>query len=142
MPLKGKDLGVRLVELRHAGRIGLPRLAEIFVDANRKLAGSSDVNSAFDRPYGSQHYPGGASSGMVMGPWTALRNTVQTILGNTANNVEAAGAVLCEIADTYEEQDTAAGEELRRLWNERAIDATDPEGDQPPDRLPEPVFPQ
>lgn len=142
MPLEGKELAARLVDLRHAGRIGLPRVAEVFVDANRKVAASSSADDGFGRSYGGQGPYGGPSSGTVRGPWTTLRDTVQTILGNTANNVAAAGKVLREIADSYECHDTEAGEELRRLWNDRDIDNTDPEGDTPPGYLPEPIFPE
>jgi hypothetical protein len=138
MPLNGADLGVELEGLRHAGRIGLPRIAEIFLDANHRLAGTDDIDGAFRRSYGGQ-YVGGPSSGAVAGPWTALRDTVQTILGNTATNVVMAGQILCHIADTYETCDTEAGDALRREWAK--VD-TDLFVNQPPAELPEPIMPE
>ncbi|HEY8472441.1 MAG TPA: hypothetical protein VIL37_07365 [Natronosporangium sp.] len=132
---------MRLVELRHAGLIGLPRLAEVFIDANRRLAASSSADDGFRRSYGGSGPHGGPSSGMVYGPWTTLRDTVQTVLGNTANNVITAGQVLNEIAEAYACRDAEAAAELQRLWENRDIDETDP-GDVPPGSLPEPIFPE
>jgi hypothetical protein len=139
MPLEGEDLGVKLVDLWHAGRIGLPRTAEAYVEANRMLAGTGDSDDAFDRSYGG--YQGGVSSGQVYGPWTQLRNTIQTILGNTANNVEQAGVVLVHIADSYAQTDTEAAERLSQEWDNRAVDPTDPRDKPLETGLPDPVFP-
>jgi hypothetical protein len=136
MPLEGEDLGVELVELRHAGRVGLPRIAEVYVDANHRLAETADVDAAFKRTYGG--FEGGPSYGTVAGPWTALRNLSQTVLGNTASNVMEAGEVLRHVADTYETCDTEAGEKLRSEWAELDQDAF---VNQPPGDLPEPSLP-
>jgi hypothetical protein len=141
MPLEGEALGVELVALWHAGRIGLPRIAEAYVEANRTLAGTASGDGAFSRGYGGEYYTGGASSGQVYGPWTQLRNTIQTILGNTANNVEQAGVVLVQIADAYAQTDAAAADRLRREWDNRAVDPTDPRDKPLETGLPDPVFP-
>lgn len=141
MPLEGEALGVELVDLWHAGRIGLPRIAEAYVEANHTLAGTADHDDAFSRGYGGEYYAGGASSGKVSGPWTQLRNTIQTILGNTANNVEQAGVTLVHVADCYAQTDTEAGDRLRREWDERAIDPNDPKDKPPETGLPDPVLP-
>lgn len=141
MPLAGEALGVELVALWHAGRVGLPRIAEAYIQANRMLAGTASGDGAFSRGYGGEHYPGGASSGQVYGPWTQLRDTIQTILGNTANNVELAGAVLVHIADSYAETDAAAAARLRQEWDNRAVDPTDPRDKPLETGLPDPVFP-
>jgi hypothetical protein len=141
MPLEGEYLGVELADLWHAGKIGMPRIAEAYVEANRTLAATSNNEGAFSRGYGGESYTGGASSGKVMGPWTQHRNTIQTILGNTANNVMEAGTVLVHIADAYASTDGAAATRLQQEWNNRAVDPTDPR-DRPLDgNLPEPVFP-
>jgi hypothetical protein len=141
MPLEGEMLGVELADLWHAGKIGMPRIAEAYVEANRTLAGTANHEGAFSRSYGGPSYSGGASSGKVMGPWTQQRNTIQTILGNTANNVMEAGAVLVHIADSYAQTDGAAATRLQREWDNRAVDPTDPR-DRPLDGdLPDPVFP-
>lgn len=138
MPLEGEDLGVELEGLRHAGRIGLPRIAEVFLDANHRLAATNDIDGAFRRGYGGQ-YMGGPSSGVVVGPWTDLRNTVQTTLGKTATNIITAGEVLRHIADTYEQCDTEAGEALRKEWAKLDTGAF---VNQPPDDLPPPIMPE
>lgn len=137
MPLKGEDLGVELVDLRHAGRIGLPRIAEVYLDANHRLAATGDVDGAFSRSYGD--YGAESSYGPLRGPWVALRDTVQTVLGTTAGNVIKAGEILCHIADTYEINDTEAGEKLRSEW--ASYEHDDDFVNQPPGDLPEPIFP-
>lgn len=140
MALEGELLGVELNDLWHAGKIGMPRIAEAYVEANRTLASTSNHEGAFSRGYGGE-YGGGSSSGKVMGPWTQHRNTIQTVLGNTANNVVEAGTVLVHIADSYASNDGAAATRLQQEWNNRVIDPTDPR-DRPLDgNLPAPVFP-
>lgn len=141
MPLEGEDLGVKLVDLWHAGRIGLPRIAEAYVEANRTLAGTADSDDAFSRGYGGEYYTGGASSGQVAGPWSELRNAIQTVLGNTANNVEQAGVVLVHIANAYADTDADAATALRQAWDDREVDPTDPRDKPLETGLPDPVFP-
>jgi hypothetical protein len=139
MPLEGYDLALELVDLRHAGRIGLPRIAEAYIAANHKLGDTGDASNSFERAYGGMY--GGVSTGQVYGPWSSLRNQIQTILGNTANNVEAAGEVLLHIAAAYESTDNEAATALQTLWDDRDVDENDPRDTPLESDLPEPEFP-
>ena len=138
MPLEGEDLGVELVRLNHAGLIGLPRLAEAYLDAHHRLAGTRDTDHAFRRSYRGAVYGYGLSMGRVHGPWTELRDTIQNILGNMAANVWYAGDVIRQIADAYATADTEAGEKLQAEWENRPVDSNDPK-DHPVDLDPMPL---
>lgn len=142
MPLSGPALGVKLADLRKAGLVYLPHMAATYIHVNGKLAETGNAGDALSRP--ALVGPGvqGTGFGDFFGPWMELHNTVQTIMANTANNLEAAGATLVHICDVYSQEDTAAGGAMNTAWSGGALDPNDPVGSKPLEEpLPEPKLP-
>jgi hypothetical protein len=108
MPDRGEELAVDLYGLYTAGKDNLPSAAGEYRKASGFVA--ADLAPVFRRsdllggPYG-RAYPA----------WAALRDEMHKILAETAANLEAVGEALCLAAHQYGVEDTAAGDEFRRL---------------------------
>jgi hypothetical protein len=111
MPDHGKDLGADLYELWLAGTDNLPSVAAEYGRA------ASDV-TATDSAYAVMWRPsrfGGDNYGPVYYSWTALRDELQSILGDTAGNLTLTGEALVLAANQYAKTDSAAAAEMKRL---------------------------
>lgn len=111
MPNSGTDLGADLYDLWKAGKDNLPSVAGEYATAGNAV-GRTDAGqtNAFMRP--TQF---GGAYGPVYGPWTQLRDTLESILLQTKKNLEATGLALCLAASEYAKTDSAAAAEFRRL---------------------------
>ncbi|MGH3389974.1 MAG: hypothetical protein ACRDOO_13980 [Actinomadura sp.] len=101
----------------------------MYATANGKVANTdSGLSAAFLRP----DYFGGGGYGPVYGPWVALRNELQTILADTAKNLELTGEALCLAASEYAKADHAAQTVLNDMKDAK---------DFPPLKIPTPRYP-
>lgn len=107
------NLGTDIYGLWRAGRDGVPRVAAQYAIANRAVAATDDtMDAAFRRP---DHF--GGTYGPVYDSWRALRDEFQTMLGNTAENLELVAEALCLAATEYAKTDEGARakfDELKR----------------------------
>jgi hypothetical protein len=109
---KGTGFGLDLYELWQAGRDRLPTVALQYTEANNAVAHTDDgLAAAFLR---SPHLSGD-SYGPVYPAWKTLRDELQTILHDTAKNLELVGEALCLAANEYAKADSAAEKEFNRL---------------------------
>lgn len=139
MPKSGEEIGADLADLKKVGVISLPRIAEVYVEANKKIGGTSSSDDGLISATGPH---GEAGETSVYPVWMGVRDAFQSILGNTANNVESAGNVVVHIVNSYASNDTAAGNEMDSCWKNRTVDDTDPR-DKPLDKeLDDPTFPK
>lgn len=130
MSKSGQDLEVDLSALRVVATIDLPSLAYTYGELNNVVAGTADYDSASFASPGQEGWVD-----QVCQPWTELRNTLQNILGNTANVLLDTGAVLNHVVDTYAATDSTAGQLLRDAWS-AGPPTLDPAEVAPPYRQP------
>lgn len=116
MPDSGKDLGLDLFELYKAGKQHLPHVASEYTSAGASVSGASSAASCFQR-----HQIFGGTNGPAFQEWNELRDTVQTFLNDTGNNLNETGQALVLAADTYSATDSAARDELERLKRENGL---------------------
>jgi hypothetical protein len=117
MSKEGAELGVELAEMWLCGRSYLPAAAEATAEANAIVAGSASGDGAFSRPGtlpGAMSMPG-TVQGDVFPHWDALRDALQGILAEAAENLYACGDALVRVADIYAATDQAAAAEMRRV---------------------------
>ncbi|HEX6075562.1 MAG TPA: type VII secretion target [Micromonosporaceae bacterium] len=110
MPKTGRDLGADLYELWRAGQHNLPLVAAEYQVAHRCVGNAESVGSAFRRPeqFGGTHGP-------AYPRWEALRGELETILRDTATNLEDVADALRLAASEYARVDSEAARELDRL---------------------------
>jgi hypothetical protein len=108
MPDSGKDLGVDLYDLWRAGRDNLPSVAHQYRVASGFIA--TDLAATFRR---SDRL--GGPYGQAYRAWAALRDDVERILTETADNLDAVAEALCLATQRYAGTDAEAAEEFRRL---------------------------
>jgi hypothetical protein len=116
MAKEGAELGVELAEMWLCGRSYLPAAAEATAKANAIIAGSTIRDGAFARP-GTVAGSGiqGSVQGEVFPYWDALRDALQGILAEAADNLYACGDALVRVADVYAATDDAARDEMNRV---------------------------
>jgi hypothetical protein len=133
-------VAAELYDLWVAGKISMPQVAAVYAQGSRDLHTTRwRETEAFEQPrLEIDLYPPNIEVVQNLGPvypqWSALRNTLQNILANTATSLTDAGAALCMIAQTYADGDTETSTALRSLIDERLAD---PGLDQPPGTIPE-----
>ena len=112
----GKDLGVQLGALTACGGSSMPKVAEAFINANGKLAGTDGDASTFARTGTIPGTPGiqGTVYGQVYPSWNQVRNELQRIMGQSATNLYDTGDALVRIAQQYAATDDVAATELKR----------------------------
>jgi hypothetical protein len=116
MAKEGTELGVELSELWLCGRSYFPSAAAATADANRIVSGTSGDASIFARPGVMPGIPGvGSVTGDVYPVWDEVRDELQRILAEAADNLYAVGDALVRVADTYAATDAAAEAEMERL---------------------------
>ena len=110
----GREFGADLYKLYRAGRKTLPTVARQFAITNGHVADTDrGLAIAFTRP--SQF---GGEKGPAYEAWTELRDAYQTILAETAKNLELVGEALCLTATEYAGADDAASERLHELMKD------------------------
>lgn len=128
-PEPGAGLAVDLYRLWLAGRDNLPSVAREFAVANGHVAETDHgLVAAFWRP---GHF--GGDYGPVLAAWTALRDEIQRILGDTATNLEMVADALCAAATEYAAGDHETAEMFNRL---KIVN-----GDPVPPTIPPPQYP-
>jgi hypothetical protein len=130
MPDSGQDLGADLYQLWRAGRDNMPSVAAVFANANRSV---SDTHNGMEAAFSRSDHFGGGTYGPVYPAFTALRDELQRILGDTAVNIELTGEALCLAATEYAKTDAGAAAELARLRGTN--------GDLPPVNIPQVQYP-
>lgn len=137
----GQDLGADLFELWKAGKVFLPQVAEVYLQANGTVADTSkEDTAAFSRPVPDYRRGGfNDQSGQVYPHWQALRDRFQEILGKTAANLVGQGEALMTIVKMYADAD----EEARRALENAIADRADNPNLAPPheEQLPSPRMP-
>src|SRR5262245_228001 len=119
MGVHGEKLALDLQQLWLVSHSHMPRIAEIFINANRQVAATADDHNAFVR-YGN--IPGtpvmGSYNGQVYPAWDALRDQLQRALAQSAVNVFQAADALDQIANNYAENETGVRHRFQELQNE------------------------
>jgi hypothetical protein len=125
MPLRGEELGVRLANLWLCGRSYLPNIAAQIAQANGAVAGASADAPLFHRraPVPDDLHPllhdrarsltTEPYTGIAYPHWDALRDQLQRVLADSAENMYATADTLIDVANVYAEEDTAAGDRMR-----------------------------
>jgi len=120
--------GTALLTLWKVGRVELPRITKVYVDALAGLDGAKDA--------------GPAGPGEVFALWAKVRGELRRVLVLSARRTEAAGEAVCRAIAEYTGADAdgrnssaVAGRELWRKINDpREVDPEDPEQNPPPVR--------
>ena len=108
MSLKGSQLAADLSQLKLIGVVDLPTLAYIYAEMNNVVADTANDADAFAQP---------SSVSNQVGPiWTAVRDRLQNILGNTATALDDAGRAVLHIVDAYAATDAEAAQALDKIW--------------------------
>lgn len=109
----GRDLGVDLYELWHAGKNLLPVVAEEFSVAHGTLSSGSMSNPAYrGGGIGTEGSYGAGSAIMALG------DVLEGYLARTNNNLYYTGQALVDAANTYEGADSAAIAEFEKRKKE------------------------
>ncbi|WP_027344953.1 hypothetical protein [Hamadaea tsunoensis] len=112
MPDHGDALGADLYKLLIVGQQDLPSIAEIYHEGVGDVdAAGGQAASAMNRPA----YFGGGSGGPVHDSWAALQQTVQSLLKQTASNLDDTGHALVLAVNAYAAADTGARDKLTSL---------------------------
>ncbi|HEY3117810.1 MAG TPA: hypothetical protein VGK54_13785 [Chloroflexota bacterium] len=92
-----------LEKLLRVARIKLPEMAEVYLDANHKIARTGDADTtAF------------TVQSRVLPSWRALRDEFQRVLGQTADNIIDTARVLERVVDHYARTDAEAAAALKK----------------------------
>ncbi|HZN76377.1 MAG TPA: hypothetical protein VFC00_32520 [Micromonosporaceae bacterium] len=133
-------VAAELYDIWVAGKISMPQVAAVYAQGSRDMHNTSwHEDEAFNQPrLDIDLFPPSIEVVQDLGPvypqWSTLRNTLQSILANTATSLTDAGAALCMIAQTYADGDSETSAALRSLIDERLAD---PGLDQPPGTIPD-----
>ena len=107
--MEGWQFAAELSHLRVVGRVDLPALSSTYASMNQAVNSTAvGEAAAFQAPGG-----GTASSQAV---WSALRDDLQNVFGNTATSLLDAGVVIEHIVDAYIATDEAARTSLESAW--------------------------
>jgi len=107
--MEGWQFAAELSHLRVVGRVDLPTLSSTYVSMNQAVNSTAGGEAAaFQAPGG-----GTAASHAV---WSALRDDLQNVFGNTATGLLDAGVVIEHIVDAYLATDGAARTSLESAW--------------------------
>ena len=129
MTAESDNLGTDIYGLWRAGRGSVPSVAAEYATANGFVARTDDtMDAAFRRP---DRF--GGTFGPVYDSWRALRDELQTILGNTADNLELTAEALCLAATEYARSDTDAKAKFDALKRDS--------GDPVPPEVPKSQYP-
>ncbi|MEU8662595.1 hypothetical protein [Actinoplanes philippinensis] len=90
------------------GRMDLPLLGLTYAKVNNVVAETAAAEQA-----AFQDSPGGPPA-RIAGLWRILRDDLQNILAQNAENLHTAAATVVHIAELYEETDTASGKAILR----------------------------
>lgn len=112
--LTGKQFGGALEELRRAGRVNLPELADLYSTAAGKLANTHDgLKSALTREEnlssGSSEYSF-KSHGYMYESWVQLRDILESAFCDSSKNFWSIGETIGWAVDAFAEEDTKAAE--------------------------------
>jgi len=108
----GEALGADLYKLLIVGKQDLPSIAEIYHEGVGDVdAAGGQASAAMSRPA----YFGGGAGGPVQSSWTALQQTVQSLLKETASNLDDTGHALVLAVNAYAATDGAAADRLAAL---------------------------
>jgi hypothetical protein len=136
----GQHLGVILGDLWLCGRYYVPKMADIYIQANGSVAGTDGDSGSFGRT-GYVGNTGFTTSvpGQVYPVWNQVRNEFQRILGQSATNLYDVGDALISVANGYAATDHAAQVELAHQMSEYTTGGQFTLDD--PTRRPKPIDP-
>jgi hypothetical protein len=124
MSKHGADLALSLSKLLAVGRYDLPELAYDYTRLNRQVADAGDLDiAAFGNSSGSM--------ATVYPQWARLRDHFQNILGQTADNLVAAGSAVVQIVRLYEDTDEVAKASIESTWRDGPPSSVAYAGDDP-----------
>jgi len=107
--MEGWQFAAELSQLPIVGRFDLTALSATYAKMNNAVDSTAEGEAAaFQAPGG-----GVAASQAV---WTALRDDLQNVLGNTSTAFLEAGVVIEHIVDAYLATDEAARDSLNAAW--------------------------
>ncbi|MEV6843654.1 hypothetical protein [Actinoplanes sp. NPDC051411] len=111
----GTELGADLGKLWLCGRAYLPKIADAFLAGNARADGTATYDGAFSRT--GTVGPGYEVSvpGPVQPAWTAARDELQRVMGQTATNIYAASDALIRVTDLYATADGSSAELSREI---------------------------
>ena len=112
----GEELVAPLLDLNKVAEVHIPHLAETYLTINKCIdRASEDEGNVFARngPDG-----GWAGMGSIYPEWTQLREEAERAFAECFNNIQKVGHVLRYVVQTYSDEDTAAGREMRKIWQD------------------------
>jgi len=107
--MQGWQFAAELSQLRIIGRVDLPAMSATYAAMNQA------VNSTTNGEASAFQAPGGGTAASH-GVWSALRDDLQNILGNTAMNLLDAGVAVEHVVDAYTATDDEAARSLQTVW--------------------------
>ena len=124
----GVELAGDLAALWRLGSATLPEIGDRWAGANQEMNGHAADTGSFSRST-SVAYPYGGSGntqsvGRVYPHFDALRDALQNVMAESANNMYDAATAIITIMNNYAHEDTVAGDELNKLadGNAHALD--------------------
>jgi hypothetical protein len=109
MAESGWKFAADLSDLRMVGAIDMPSMGYTFAALNNVV---DQTQSGDNNAFGWQS--GGMSQ--AFGPWSQLRDSLQNLLGQTAQNLETAAQAVLQIVEAYAVTDTEARDSLNAAW--------------------------
>ncbi|WP_433790621.1 hypothetical protein [Actinoplanes sp. CA-252034] len=123
--------GGDLFRLWRVSEVHLPRVADVFYDADRLLGGSQGGDGTFRA--GAPAYPGsGVMTSAIGGAWEAMRAELQSMMQHAGTTVSDAAQGVRNATQAYLDVDTANADLLREyLADPRNLDTSDPASNPP-----------
>lgn len=104
------DLAADLHGLYRAGKVTVPHIANLFVEANGRIAATSGAGDAFAQV--------GDKKALEYDAWASLRDSLQTYVGHSAEHLHHVGEGLIGVMEHYRDTDECAADRLAALIKE------------------------
>ncbi|WP_213450999.1 hypothetical protein [Rhizomonospora bruguierae] len=124
--------GGDLYHLWRVSEVLLPRVADVYYDANRLIGGAAAGNDEDGFGSTTPVYSGSSATYSPTGSaWAAVRDELQSMYAEIGTTILDAAQGVRMAREAYAEADTAAGEELNALLRDPTWQPSDP-GSNPP----------
>lgn len=138
--------GGELIHLWKVGNVHLPRVADVFYDSNRLIAGGTSTTTPI--PGAPDHIPpetsndtdafrqdtenpAGATSSTVGAAWGALRDEMQALFAFNGNAVMEGGKAINKALEAFVEQDLTNADTLPTYLDDPDMHSKDPDLNPP-----------
>ena len=118
--MKESLLEAELNQLLAVGKVTLPHLAWTYATLNNRVADTARYDNA---AFAACPATSGWTQDQLHGTWTAVRNTLQDVLGRSAKSFEAAAEAMTQVAANYEATNADIAAKIKNDWRDGAPDA-------------------